>query len=154
MERVFLETLDGGTWAGATGQAGRVRTAGIAERVGSSFARCAGVDREGVDSATPDQWAEAIINEAVSRDPGKAIEATAHDAHVEVAAFSRPGVTGVALAVVLDREAVGSEPGGERALEVGAGNAHFSLAGRDAVPRPAFDESVDSAGDDFRCRLR
>ena len=120
---------------------------------GSAVARSPGVDRKGVDAATSDQRVQAIINEAVPGHPREALEAIADDPDREVTAFERSRMPGVAVAVVLDRQAGRLQARRQGPFEVDGANAHLSLAGGDAGPsRP--DEGSIGSGTGFRWRLR
>ena len=120
---------------------------------GSAVARSPGVDRKGVDAATSDQRVEAIINEPMAGHPREAIEAVADDPDGEMTALERAGVPGVAVAVVLDRQAGRLQAGCQCALQIGCADAHLSLAGGDAGPSRPAPVSIGS-GSGFKCRLR
>ena len=120
---------------------------------GSAVARSPGVDRKGVDAATSDQRVEAIINEPMAGHSGEAIEAIADDPDREMTAFESAGVPGVAVAVVLDRQAGRLQAGRQCAFQIGCADAHLSLARGDAGPRWPDTVSIGS-GSGFRWRLR
>ena len=141
-----------GRFTGASARCA-LRPAEGVEVKGSAVARSPGVDRKGVDAATSDQRVEAIINEAVSGHSGEAFESIADDPHREVAAFLRPGVADVQVAVVLDSQADRLQSRRQRLFEIGRGDAHLSLVGGAAGPRRPDEVSIGSATG-FRWRLR
>ena len=109
------------------------------ERIGSGLARCACVDREGVN-ALGDQTVQRIIYEPMPRHAGRSGEAPADNHDAEMAAFAATGVPDVLVAVVMHFEHFRLEGGGP-AMTVQAEDIERAL-------RAAFE----SSGSGLMCR--
>lgn len=93
----------------------------------SGFVGAPGVDGERVDAARH-QGLQGIIYEAMTRDAAKFIEARADDPDREMTAFPGPGMAGMEVAVVLDRERQRRERRAQRRFDLGRLDAHRAQA--------------------------